>query len=1159
MPSKKKRTTQAAQHPVVPPATESSDTPDIPPAGESAPPADTPEPLHDTPIGFPIVGIGSSAGGLEALEGLISPMPSDTNIAFVIIQHLAPQHKSIMRSLLQKYTEMQVFEVEDGMPVEPNCIYLNPPNKNVVIMNRTLQLMELVKAHGVDLPIDYFFRSLSEDQNEKAICIVLSGTGTDGTLGLKAIKGAGGMAMVQQEQQAKYAGMPGSAINTGMVDYILPVETMPAELIKYVQHPYIEGVTRVGVPDGKFQDYAQKIFILIRSQTGHDFSNYKQTTIRRRIERRLAVHQIDRLADYVRYIQKTPAEVETLFKDMLIGVTNFFRDPDAFQILQDEVLPAMLQARPSDAVLRFWVPGCASGEEAYSLAMLVVETMEQLNIHVSVQVFASDLDAEAIEYARTAVYPDSIAADVSPQRLQRFFIKEDSSYKVKKQLRESVIFAVQNLIKDPPFSRLDLVSCRNVLIYMDTVLQKQLLPMFHYTLSPQGTLFLGSSESIGEFTDLFAPLNAKWKIYNRRETALAREYPGRLFFEGRMAPQEAAERKIAGGIDIRNLAEKIVLDNYAPASVLLNDKYEILFFIGSTDRYLTPPTGEPSFDILQMAREGLRYKLRTALHKAVKQQKTIVAEGLRIKQNGGYHSIDLVVRPLVEPVSPQGLLMVVFDEKSPAGAQSETQNTAPAADEVDPRVTSMEQELQSTREYLQTTIEELETSNEELKSTNEELQSVNEELQSTNEELETSKEELQSTNEELVTVNTELQNKVDELSQANNDINNLLASTDIGTIFLDLNLCIKRFTPAMSRIFNLIKSDIDRPIGDITSNIRYEYLQKDARLVLDTLHRKEIDVQNEENQWYSMRIAPYRTVENIIDGVVITFVDITDVKQVGDALRESKNFLVMAQKIVNIGCWEWNLTTGAAVWSDQLYRIYGRDKKLGAPAIETYLEIYHPDDRKSLQQAVDDAIEENKPYNIDYRIFRYNDRELRWTHAEGHVERDEQGKPLRFVGTAQDITERKQTEESLLETQRLLVEAQRMAKLGSWEYDLVTKHITWSQEVYTIFGLDKTYTPSLEGLAELIHPDDLWVIAPETIEKNTKAGIQEMEYRIVDQTTRKIKYVIGRGATLQDAEGKPVKNFGSFQDITERKQVEEAHKKTIDALQQELQELKQKP
>lgn len=839
---------------------------------------------------FPIVGLGASAGGLEALEIFFNHMPSDSNMSFVIIQHLSPKHKSIMASLLAKCTQMQVFEMKDGIEIKPNCVYLNPPDKNVVIINGTLQLMERVKTEGINLPIDSFFRSMASDLGEKAICIILSGTATDGTLGLKAVKGEGGIAIVQDPDSAKYDGMPRSAIATGIVDYILPVEKIPGKLVKYINTPYIGVPKIIKTVDDHFSNYIQKVFVLIRTSTGHDLSHYKQTTICRRIERRMAIHQINKISIYVKYLQETPSEIKILFKDMLIGVTNFFRDPEAFELLEEKVIYDLLKRKKSESSIRIWVVGCSTGEEAYSIAIILSELIEKLNISLNVQIFASDIDAQAIEHARVGIYPDSIAADISKKRLNHFFLKEKNTYKVKKQIREMVVFAVQNVINDPPFSKLDMISCRNLLIYMDSELQKKILPLFHYSLNIGGVLFLGTSESIGEFTNLFKPVNSKLKIYNYVETFLDKtaEHSQMPFSITPQLYDSIDKKNFPVNSDIHTMAEKIILENYSLPGVLINEKFEIIHFMGKVDKYLKTPTGKASFAILKMAREGLQFKLSSALHNAVRQLKTTEYKALPIKYNGSLLVVDVIVRPLIERKDSQGFILVMFDDKTISEMSASSKKKKTKKVESEPDVVRLEHELEATKEHLQTTIEELETSNEELKSTNEEMQSVNEELQSTNEELETSKEELQSTNEELVTVNTELQNKIDELSQTNNDINNLLASTDIGTIFLDTNLLIRRFTPAMTRIFNLIQTDINRPISDITSKVIYKKIHHDAKQVLDTLIRKEEEVQDKNGNWFYMRMSPYRTLENVIDGIVITFVDITQKIQMEEALQTSE-------------------------------------------------------------------------------------------------------------------------------------------------------------------------------------------------------------------------------------------------------------------------------
>jgi len=834
-----------------------------------------------------IVGIGASAGGLETLEAFFRKMPPDSGMAFVIIQHLSPKHKSVMASLLAKHTQMAVGEIQDASPLEPNCVYLNPPNKNVAVFNQILHLMEPVKTGAINMPIDYFFRALSEDQKEKAIAIVLSGTASDGTLGIKAVKGEGGMVMVQDPDTAKYEGMPKSAIETGLVDFILPVEKMPEHLIRYVKHPVIKRPGKIVFSETSGQHQLQKIFALIRSATGHDFSHYKHSTIERRLERRLAVHQINSLPDYILFIQKNPSEIETLFKNLVIGVTSFFRDPKAYEVIETQALAKVIEAKHPEDTLRCWVVGCSTGEEAYSFAILISEAMEKLKKHINVQIFATDIDEAAIEDARKGIYPASIAGDVSEQRLRQFFIKEEGLFKIKKQVRDMVVFSLQSVTKDPPFSKLDLVSCRNLMIYLDTTLQKKMIPIFHYTLNPGGTLLLGTSETIGEFTDLFAPIDSKWKVYQRKEgfSSGIVDYSKGIADERSEGTGPEAGQQLPAPSDIQALAEKAILDGYAPSGVLVNDKYEILHFVGRTEKYLVPPTGKPSFNILTMARQDLKYKLTTTLNKAFRDKTHTTQKGVRIKLNGTFTVVDITVGPLSDKGDSKGLMLVVFEDTTPAQVADGALDKKPKDKKQTSEIKQLEQDLQSTREYLQSTIEELETSNEELKSTNEELQSVNEELQSTNEELETSKEELQSTNEELSTVNAELQNKVDELSKSSNDMNNLLAATEIASIFLDSHLYIKRFTPAAAGVIKLIQTDIGRPIGDLKTSFPEVDLADQAKTVLKDLNTISTEILSDGGIWYSLKMMPYRTVENVIEGVVMTFINIHDVKKAGIVKR----------------------------------------------------------------------------------------------------------------------------------------------------------------------------------------------------------------------------------------------------------------------------------
>ncbi|MFW6123461.1 MAG: chemotaxis protein CheB [Thermodesulfobacteriota bacterium] len=862
-------------------AAEARDRQEETPPGRTPPAPAEEEPQIREYQAFPVVGIGASAGGLEPLEAFFSNLPTGRphvpDMAFVVIQHLSPQHKSMVGQILKKDTDLPIQEIHDGMKVEPNTIYFNQPDKEVGLYQGVFHLLKPAEARHARMPIDFFFRSLAQDLEEKAVCIVLSGTGSDGTLGLGAVKAAGGMTMAQAEEQAKYPFMPRSAIDTGLVDYILPVEQMPEELIRYVQHPYLDETRKKALPgDQHYQNFLHKILMLVRSTTRHDFKHYKQTTVRRRISRRLAVHKIEDIADYFRYLQQNPGEIQALFKDLIICVTSFFRDPEAFQALETKVIPEILRQKPEESAIRVWVPGCGTGEEALSIAILFDEAMERAGQHPLVQIFATDIDAEAIDKARQGEYPESIAADVSLQRLQKYFVKKNGSYRIKDRIREMVIYAVQNVISDPPFTRLDLISCRNLLIYLNIDLQSKLLPMFHFSLKSGGYLFLGSSESIGASQDLFATVDRKWKLYQRKDTSHHRlgEYPGldRLPAAAiRVHHEEEAPREV----NVRHFMERLVLEEFAPASILINNRFEVLYLQGHIEKFLRMPKGEPSYNFFDLAQEDLRPKLLTVVHQAVNNKKKITAESVPFRNpQGGIGYLDLTVRPLTAP-GTANLFLVVFDERQPPFPCEKKKGKAKAEAREDSRVAVLEHELQATKEYLQTTVEELEASNEELKSTNEELQSTNEELQSTNEELETAKEELHSTNEELITVNSELNNKVDELTEVNNDINNLLASTEIGTIFLDRDLKIKRYTPAATRLYNLIPPDVGRSIKDIAPRTEYKDFWKDAEEVLQTLQVKEREMQTLSGEVYAARILPYRTRQNVIEGVVLTFIDIS--------------------------------------------------------------------------------------------------------------------------------------------------------------------------------------------------------------------------------------------------------------------------------------------
>ncbi len=871
------------------------------------------KPIARTNAIFPIVGIGASAGGLAAFEAFFSAMPgsgsgSGSGMAFIIVQHLAPDHKSILAELIRRYTQMDVFEVEDGMVVEPNCTYIIPPNHDMALLNGKLRLLEPGAPRGHRLPVDFLFRSLAEDQRARAIGIVLSGTGSDGTQGIRAIKAEGGMVMAQSSESTEYDGMPRSAVATGIVDIVLPPSEMPEQLIAYVDHAFGKNNKAAAAPGLRVDDALKKIYVLLRVQTGHDFSLYKQSTINRRVERRMAVHQISKVEDFVLYLQNNPSEVTALFRDLLIGVTSFFRDTEAYKALEEEAVVRLLSNKPAGDSIRVWVPGCSTGEEAYSIAILLQERMEALKTSFKLQVFATDIDSMAIEQARAGRYPASIAADVPAERLTRFFTEEPGGgfFRINKVIRDILVFSEQDLIKDPPFSKLDLISCRNLLIYMNEELHKKLIPLFYYALNVGGFLFLGTSESVGDRVELFASLNRASKLYQRKESGAAQRLSLERFLPPLTGSGSAARAAVKSarhaGTQARELTERALLQQYAPAGALVNDRGDILYLHGRTGQYLEPAPGEAGLNILKMARQGLRPGLTTALRKAAAQREPVSHRGLRVKTNGDFSSVNLTIRPVgTDPAEPPLFLVTlepapeapVDRERAPGRAMPTVANKR--TNEINIQVKALQNELRDKEEYLQSTTEELETSNEELKSANEEMQSINEEMQSTNEELETSKEELQSVNEELATVNTELQGKVADLSQINNDMNNLLAGTGVGTIFVNHQLHIQRFTPAVTQVINLISSDLGRPVGHIASNLPdYDHLVEDVQQVLDTLVPKEVEVQTKLGKWFVLRIRPYRTLDNVIDGAVITFFDITDMKKARDVLKESESLRRLA-------------------------------------------------------------------------------------------------------------------------------------------------------------------------------------------------------------------------------------------------------------------------
>lgn len=835
---------------------------------------------------FPIVGIGASAGGLEALEQLLSNVPKNTGIAFVVIQHLDPTQKAMLPELLQRISSMQVFQAEDLMSVKPECVYVIPPNKSMSIYNGRLHLFEPAEARGLRLPVDFFLRSLADDQKEHAVGIILSGMGSDGSSGILAIKEKNGIVLVQEPETARFDSMPRNAISSGLVDIVAAPGKLPLELINFLkQIPVVKSNLNVEVKD---KSSLEKILILLRTHTGNDFSLYKKNTVYRRIERRMGIHKLDRIVLYVQFLQENPKEVHILFKELLIGVTSFFRDPQVWDKLKEKIISILKDPLPPNTQFRAWVPGCSTGEEAYSLAIVFKEALEKVNpnLGVSLQIFASDLDGDAIDIARKGMFAENITTDVSPKRLSRYFTKTDDGFSINIEIREMIVFAQHNIVMHPPFTKMDFISCRNLLIYMDPELQKKLLGLFFYSLNDEGMLILGTSETLGAQSNLFTSIDSKLKIFKRSADShnpLLHDFPS-SFTRPKMGNSDSEEPG-RPAVNIQALADQLLLQQFSPAGVLVNENGDIIYISGRTGKYLEPAVGKANLNIFAMLRPGFENDFSIAFRRAVMNQETVVLHNVKIGTNGDAIRLNVNIQWIKKPEPLSGKLIVIFTDV-PSTTKTKPIEKKGNKEATSAREAELEQELQHTREEMQNILEEMQTSQEELKSTNEELQSTNEELQSTNEELTTSKEEMQSLNEELQTVNAELMAKVEDYSRVNNDMKNLLNSTDIATLFLDKELNIRRYTNQATKIFKLIKSDIGRPFTDQVSQLQYPGLAEDALEVLRTLIFIEKQIPTKDGRWFSIRIMPYRTLDDRIDGLVITFIDISELKLVEEKLQK---------------------------------------------------------------------------------------------------------------------------------------------------------------------------------------------------------------------------------------------------------------------------------
>jgi two-component system CheB/CheR fusion protein len=852
---------------------------------------------------FPIVGIGASAGGLEAFSELLRFLPEKTGMAFVLVQHLDPKHDSVLREILARTTKIPVTEVIQGAVVQPDHAYVIPANANLTIRNGILQLGARVLTRGQHMPIDNFFRSLAENAGQQAIGVILSGTASDGTEGCRAIKAAGGITFAQDEESAKYDSMPRNAVNAGCIDFILSPKDIARELGGISQHPYVARVLSPGMEkfEGMIGSELNALFGLLRESTGVDFSNYKHTTLQRRIRRRMVVHKVETLKDYLRFIGKKPEELDELYRDLLIHVTGFFREPETFLALRRHVYPKLFEGRKPDNPIRIWVAGCSTGEEVYSIAITLLEYMWVHSRNISqaattIQIFATDISDTALDRARTGLYTEAAVSEISAERLKRFFVRLDGGFQINKSIRDMCIFAKQNLVKDPPFSNLDLVSCRNLLIYLGPVLQRRVIPALHYALKPGGYLMLGASESLGGFADHFGLLDKKDKIYQKRKTA------ARLttyFASADYLPSRAADAKQARGLPapftVEREVEHLLASRFVPASIVVNDDMEIVQFHGKTGAYLEPPAGQPSFSLGKMAREGLLVDLRAALNTAKKTNDTVRKDGVQIQSDEGTREVNLEVLPLRGASVQERFYVVVFQDAVRKPEVLEDKGVGKAVKVVRSTARDIEvlkRETNQLREQLRSLIEEHETTTEEFKSAHEEVLSANEELQSTNEELETAKEELQSTNEELTTLNEEMQNRNAELGSANNDLLNLLGHVDIPVVMVSNDLRIRRFTPPAQKLLNLLPGDIGRRLGEIRPNLDVEDLESMAHEAIRRAAPQERQVRTNEGGWQMLYVRPYKTWDNRIEGAVISLQDVDNLKRSLDQTREYADTIV---------------------------------------------------------------------------------------------------------------------------------------------------------------------------------------------------------------------------------------------------------------------------
>jgi two-component system CheB/CheR fusion protein len=1093
---------------------------------------------------FPVVGIGASAGGLEAFRHLLSHLPTDTGMAFVLIQHLAPDHKSLLREILARETAMLTIEVANNMAVEPNCVYVIPPNTRMTIEGGLLKLAPREKSRAMIKPVDTFFLSLAADLGNKAIAVVLSGGDGDGSRGLEAVKQAGGITFAQSEDSAQVTSMPNTAVATGGVDFILTPQKIAGELANISRHPYIASPTPDKAVEVLVDDESamQAILMLLRAATGVNFAQYKHGTLNRRILRRMVVYKLENISDYVTYLREHSTEVQALFEDILIHVTSFFRDPSAFEALQTKVFPAIANKGP-DVPIRIWVAGCSTGEEAYSIAICLLEYLDDQPIKPPIQIFATDISDRTIEIARAGFYKSSSVSDVSLERLQRFFVPVEGGYRINKLIREMCVFARQNLCSDPPFSKLDLIICRNVLIYLGAALQKKILPTFHYGLKPTGFLMLGTSETTGDSSNLFTTVDKKQKIYSRKSA------PARIAVDLSANSHATPLAKPAPSVepdwndfDLQKEADRIVLEQFAPVGVVIDNDLEIVHFRGQTSLYLEPAPGRASHSLLKMAKDGLKLELRAAVYRARQQNLTVSKENLQITDSEGTRQINFEVIPLKARGVEERYFLILFQAATPAAMPQSTgliltQNadgtTPQPASELE--IARLSQELATTKEYLRSIIEEQEATNQDLRAANEEILSSNEEFQSSNEELETAKEEIQATNEELNTINDEFQRRNQELTQVSNDLQNLISSTNIPTLMLGSDLCIRSFTPLAQSVLHLIPTDVGRPLWDINHALTVTDLESQIREVINTLKTKEQEVQDRNGHWYDLHIRPYRTLDNKIDGAMVILVDIDALKRSIEHLEHSRNY---AQAIVET-------VRQPLIVLDRNLRVFTANQSFYQTFQTTIAETEHrlifdlgngqwniPKLRQLLLEILptdsqlQDFEVEYDSEQMGHKTMLLNARTM--TQLEGGDN---------ILLAIEDITDRKISEAALLESEDRFRTTFEQASVGIAHVALDGRWLLVNPKLCEIFGY--TQAELLYGyFQDITHPDDL-AQGRESIRQILADEIQLIE--LDNRYIHKLGYIVWvnlTGTLRRDPSGAPLYFIVSIEDITYRKHAE---------------------